>query len=547
MIADLVVRGSIATLPRSGGPETGLGLANGIAIAAGRVIAAGPWETIADLAGPGTRYLRLAPDEVAIPGLTDAHLHLADAALATVRLDLAAATTVGDGLERVGAAHRALDDPAAWLRGGGWDVRAWGRWPTADELGRVAPGRPVLLWSHDLHAVWVSPAALAIAGLDATTPDPPGGRLRRLADGSPEGVLHEDATGLVTRFAPRETGDRLAELIERMAHRLLTLGLVAIHDPGELEMDRTLSEGFAAIEQLATLGTLPIRVHAGLRSGALDVAIARGLRSGAPLGPASGRARVGWLKLFADGTLGSRTAALLAPYAAEPDRGAPPGGPAGLLVTDPAELRDLAGRAAAAGIATQIHAIGDRAVRAALDALEPTAERLRLRPRIEHVQLVHPADLPRFARAGIVASVQPGDLRDDAAGARRSWGTRPSFAYPWGRLLASGATLAFGTDAPTADPSPWPGLAAAVTRRDPSWDAAVPTFGPDERLTIVDALHAACSGAALAAGEPDRGTLGPGARADLVVIPRQALEDADVLREVRPRLVFLDGVLAHER
>ena len=523
-----------------------LGEVEAIAIEGGRVRAAGRRVDVEGIAGPGTRRLVLGPDEVVIPGLTDGHLHLADAAVAAVQLELETAATLEVGLERIRFAHEALGDPAAWLRGGGWDAGRWGAWPTAAALEAAAPGRRAVLWSHDLHAVWASPAALAAAGLTAATPDPPGGIVRRLADGSPEGVLHEDATGLVTAHAPTLDGERLAELIERYCRRLLGLGVVAAHEPGELETDARLERGFAAIERLATAGRLPIRVHAGIRKGALELAISRGLRSGAPLGPAEGRARVGWLKLFGDGTLGSRTAAILAPYLDEAARGAPPGGPLGTFVTEPAEMASLAEAAAAAGISTQIHAIGDRSLRAALDALEPTVGRTALRPRVEHVQLVDDADVPRFGRSGIVASVQPADLRDDAAKARRAWGSRAERSYPWARLLATGATLAFGTDAPAADDDPWPALAMAVRRRDASWPADVPAFGPAEAITLPQALRAACVGAAGAAGEPDRGRLTPGQRADLLVMPAAGLTDTEALRTTRPRLVLVDGAVAFE-
>ncbi|MHB8397535.1 MAG: amidohydrolase [Candidatus Limnocylindrales bacterium] len=545
MKVDRIVEGAIATLS-GGGNEPGFGFVEAVAIADGRVVAAGPAAGIRALAGRATRRTILEPDEAAVPGLTDAHLHLADTALAAVRLDLTPAATLEAGLASIGAAHRVLADPNAWLRGGGWDIRRWGRWPTAADLAPVAPGRAVLLWSHDLHAIWASARALEIAGLDRTTAEPPGGLIRRLEDGSPAGVLHEAATGLVTRSAPDPRPEELERLIERTAHDLLGLGIVALHDPGELEMDSTLSRGFAAIERLATADRLPIRVHAGFREGALELAIDRGLRSGSPLGRGEGRARVGWLKLFADGTLGSRTAAVVEPYLAEPRRGEAPGGPIGLLATPQEVLAQLAGRAARAGIATQIHAIGDRAVRAALAALEPTAGSVPLRPRIEHVQLVDPDDLARFGRAAIVASVQPGDLRDDADRARRAWGRRRSIVCPWGSLGAAGTTLAFGSDAPTADPSPWPALAMAVTRRDPGWSARMPTFGPGERLSIVAALRAACRGGAIAAGESDHGHLGMGSGADLIVIPRRALSDPEALREVRPRLVLVDGAVAFE-
>lgn len=544
MTAELLVTGRIVTLAGEGRDD--LGLVEAIAIEGGRVVAAGARADVEGLAAAVTRRVELAPDEVVLPGLTDAHLHLADAAVAAVQLELETATTLDAGLDRIRAAHEALADPDAWLRGGGWDAGRWGGWPTAAALETVAPGRRVVLWSHDLHAVWASYAALAAAGVSPRTADPPGGIIRRLPDRTPEGVLHEDATGLVTAFAPTLDGERLDELIVAYCRRLLTFGVVAAHEPGELESDDRLERGFAAYERLAAADRLPIRIHAGIRRGALDLAIERGLRSGVPLGPAEGRARVGWLKLFGDGTLGSRTAAILAPYDDEPGRGDPPAGPLGTYVTDPVDMASLAERAAAAGIAAQIHAIGDRSLRAALDALEPTAGRTALRPRVEHVQLVDAADLPRFGRAGIVASVQPADLRDDAAKARRAWGARADASYPWGRLAASGATLAFGTDAPAADDDPWPALAMAVRRRDPSWSADVPTFAPAEAVTLAQALRAACVGAAAAAGETDRGRLTVGQRADFLVIPVAALTDTEALRTARPRLVALDGLVAHE-
>ncbi len=544
MTVDLLVVGRIVTLSGDGADD--LGVVAAIAVADGRVVAAGTLEDVEGMAGRATRRIELAPDEVALPGLTDGHLHLADAAVAATQLELETAVSLDAALARIRTAHEALADPSAWLRGGGWDAGRWGGWPTSAALETVAPGRKVVLWSHDLHAVWVSPSALELSGVTAATPDPAGGIVRRRSDGSPEGVLHEDATALVTAHAPTLDRERLADLIERYGRRLLAFGVVAAHEPGELETDARLERGFAAIERLSAAGRLPIRVHAGIRRGALDLAVARGLRSGAPLGPADGRARIGWLKLFGDGTLGSRTAAILEPYADEPGRGAPPAGPFGTFVTEPAEMAGLAETAARAGIATQIHAIGDRSLRAALDALGPTAGRTALRPRVEHVQLVDDADLPRFGRTGIVASVQPADLRDDAAKARRAWGSRADRSYPWARLLASGATLAFGTDAPAADDDPWPALAMAVRRRDPSWPPDVPAFAPDEAISLPQALRAACVGAAAAAGEGDRGRLTAGQRADLVVIAGTALSDPEVLRTTRPRLVLMDGVVAHE-
>jgi predicted amidohydrolase YtcJ len=551
MAADLVIRGRIVTLdaPTDAG-VAGLGIVDAIAVRGGRIVAAGRLGDVEPAIGPGTRRLELAPDEVALPGLTDSHLHLADAAVASGQVDLEPAPTLAAGLALIGTAHERLGADDGWLRGSGWDAGRWGAWPTAADLEAAAPGRAVLLWAHDLHSVWASRTALSLAGISAETPDPPGGVVRRLPDGAPAGVLHEDATQLVTRIAPRPAGEELAARIEAYARGLLALGVVAVHEPGELEMDSSLEGGFAAIERLATAGRLPIRVHSGLRRGALDLAIARALRSGDPLGrpqdATASRARVGWLKLFGDGTLGSRTAALLGAYEADPERGEPPAGPLGLLVTAPEEMTELAERAAQAGITTQIHAIGDRALRSALDALGPTAGRTALLPRIEHVQLADALDIPRFARLGVVASVQPNHVADDAPKARRAWGGRADGSYPWRRLVDSGAIVAFGTDAPADTQDPWPGLAMALTRRDPRWAAGSAAFGPQEALTLPQALRAACVAPAIAAGEQDRGRLSAGQRADIIVVPSAILEDVDALRAARPRLVLLDGRVEYE-
>jgi predicted amidohydrolase YtcJ len=220
-------------------------------------------------------------------------------------------------------------------------------------------------------------------------------------------------------------------------------------------------------------------------------------------------------------------------------------------MTPPARLAELAAHAADNGIATMIHAIGDHAVRAALDALEITGARVPLMPRVEHVQLLDPADRERFARDGIAASVQPIHLRSDAAAARRLWGQRAEAnGYTWRTIADTGAVLAFGTDAPVEPIDPWPGLAMAVTRTDPSWLAGTPPFGPSEALTLSRALRAACIGPAESAREADRGRLVPGQRADLVVLPIEALiepvEPGGALATARPRLVLVDGAVAYE-
>lgn len=290
-----------------------------------------------------------------------------------------------------------------------------------------------------------------------------------------------------------------------------------------------------------------MRVHACVRPEQLDAAGAAGWRSGGPIGPDPlGRLCLGWLKTFADGSLGSRTAALLEPLERVPGEPEPPNGGYGVWMTSPDELRRQAGRAADLGITTQIHGIGDAAVRAALDALSPTIGRTALMPRVEHAQLVHPDDVPRFASLGIAASMQPVHLRSDAGKARRLWGDRADArTFAIGALHRAGAVIAFGTDAPVEPVDPWPGLACAVTRAAPGWPAGMPPLGPDHALPLWRAIRAACLDPALTAAERDRGRLVPGHRADVVVLGADAVtEPVEVggpLWNARPRLVLVDG------
>ncbi|MFM2106689.1 MAG: hypothetical protein RL338_1721, partial [Chloroflexota bacterium] len=328
MKLDVLVTGRIATLAGA----TGFGWVEAIGIAGGRVAVAGSVADVRSAATSVGRRLALPPDELAIPGLTDAHIHLADLALAAEEIDLGDAPTLEAGLARIGQAHAALGDPDAWLNGHGWDAVRWGGWPTAAALETVAPGRRIALWAHDHHSIWASEAALRSAGLAASTPDPDGGVIRRSADGTPEGVLQEAAVPLVLRHVPAPTDETLDELVVRACRSLLALGIVAAHDPGEVASDVDLTGGFAAYERLGSRGRLPIRIHASVRPESLDLAIGRGARSGAPLGGEGSRATVGWLKIFADGTLGARTARMLSPYEPAPDAGEPPNGGYGVDV-----------------------------------------------------------------------------------------------------------------------------------------------------------------------------------------------------------------------
>lgn len=538
MPLDALVTGRIATFVGA----AGFGFVEAIGIKDRRVAFAGSAIDLETRADPHTERFELEPGEIAIPGLIDAHLHLIDAALEAERVDLTSAPTIEAALAAI-RAYAATLEPDAWVEGAGWDQRRFGRWPTAADLDSVVPGRAVALWSFDHHAVWASSAALAAAGVTAATGDPDGGIIQRDAAGNPTGLLLENATRLVNTVIPAPTEATLERALVSISRSLLSLGVVGVHDPGFLIPGHGLRL-HALLGRLADRGTLPIRAHAGIRSDTLEDALAAGFRSGGPLGSGgTDRARIGWLKLFADGTLGSRTAALLDPVGgAPPDPGA---GSRGVFTTPPERLAELAAQAADGGIATQIHAIGDAAVRASLDALAPTAARVSLMPRLEHVQLCHPADRDQFAASGIAASVQPLHLREDAATARRDWGDRAeTWGYTWRSLLDAGAVLAFGTDAPVEPIDPWPNIVLAVLRRWPGWPEGEPVFGPHEALTLDQALRAASIGPATAARDGLRGRLVPGAPADLIVLPaapKDSQDAASALAQVRPRLVIVDG------
>ncbi|MBA3435551.1 MAG: amidohydrolase, partial [Chloroflexi bacterium] len=466
------------------------------------------------------------------------------------------------------SAHERLaakDDAGAWLLGHGWSLDRLGDWPTAQDLDSLAPGRPSALWSHDHHSRWVSSAALDRAGIGEETPDPQGGMIRRDTDGRPSGMLHEHAAKLVSVAVPEPDRARLEAALSSYAAELARLGIVAVHDPGEMSDDPQIRRGPTFYRSLAEEGALPLRVAASIRPEQLAPAIERGFRSGGTHTAGSGssaredrpdplagrlaeRYRGGWLKLFADGSLGSRSAALLEPY--EEGSGEPVGGPAGMLLAPPEWLHERAQMAARAGIAVQIHGIGDAAVRSALDILEQLPSPADgIHHRVEHAQLVHPADVARFGAAGIAASVQPVHLVGDAPVARTAWGDRIRWSFPIHSLAAGGALIAFGTDAPVESPDPWPGIAIAVTRASATWAAGESAIYASESIDLARAIRAACLDPALTAGEADRGRLVSGHRADLVVVPAEMLDDdavaAGALDRARPLATLLDGEVVY--
>jgi len=552
--AELLITGQIATLAG----EQGLGWVEAAAIRGGRIVAAGSVAEVESACGSSTRRWELAPDQAAMPGMTDAHIHLMMLARARDEVDLSAAPDLDGCLRQIEDAHHrrlAAGDSEGWLLGHGWHPARIGGWPDAALLAQVAPGRPVALWAHDHHSRWISPTALERAGIDERTNDPAGGVVRRGESGWPTGILHETAAALVNEAIPEPDPMALERGLMEVASELAALGVVACHDPGELDTQPGLGRGQRLYRRLAREGRLPLRVHASIRDYELGEAVEMGLHSGDRVAPdvtgdalaalRADRYAMGWLKLFSDGSLGSRSAALLAPYSDSRDR-PPTGGPSGMLLHTPAELARQLGRAAAAGISSQVHAIGDAAVRLALDLLAELP-RLPLMARIEHAQLIDPKDVPRFGALGVAASVQPVHLRTDAPIERLAWDDRARHSFPLAGLLGGGALIPFGTDAPVEPIDPWPGIAVALCRRDPF----VPTddpLGPEHAIDLPTALRAACGHPALVAGESDRGRLVAGQRADLVIVPAEALSegvDPATLAATRPLTTLIDGEIVY--
>ncbi len=482
--------------------HTGTG-ANAEALLArdGRVAAVG---RLADLsrAAAGAERVDLRGG-LLVPGWSDAHVHFMWWAIQMGQLDLRDARTLEAALDRIAARAREVPE-GAWLLGGRFDKNRWGRWPTAAELDRATGGRPAALRSRDGHARWLNSAALRAASIGRGTETPAGGEIERGEDGLPTGILKENANALVERVIPGPSDAACLAAVRLGQSEAWRRGITGIED---LEQ----ANAGDAFRRLHGTGELGLRVSMGIPRADLDRAIAAGLRTG----DGDEWLRTGHCKIFTDGALGSQTAALEEPYEGSDDRG--------ILTIEPDALSREVARAAAAGIAVAIHAIGDRAVRIALDAIEPTRRaHPALRQRVEHVQLVRHEDLSRFGRLGVIASMQPIHATSDRDLVDRYWGPhRAVRAYPWRTLASHGAVLAFGSDAPVEPIDPLLGIHAAVARRRPG-DAD--RWHPEQALTLDEALGGYAAGVAYATGsERERGTLAPGMRCDATILDRDLL------------------------
>ena len=527
----LLVNGIVYTVD----PDGTVGEA--VAISKGKILEVG---TTADLAK------RYAADTVldlkgkaVYPGLVDAHAHLEGLGIALMTLDLSGVGSIQEVQQRVKTDIR-NSDGRSWVRGRGWDQNRWtgGDFPSRTDLDAVSDTVPVFLVRVDGHAAWVNSEALALAGITGETPDPSGGRILRDASGVPTGVLIDNAIDLVRGIMPKMTREERIRAVRLAVQECLRVGLTGVHDMGvDLEL-------IGIYKDMIMKGEFPFRVY-----GAIDGTGQTwdSLQAAGPLLHfGDDRLTVRALKLYADGALGSRGAALIEPYSDDP-------GNRGITIMSSEEMKVVVRGAVDAGFQVCTHAIGDRANAITLDVYESvlnstgkTGQGTRLR--IEHVQVLTPGDIPRFARLGVIPSMQPTHCTSDMPWAVKRLGEkRARFAYAWRSLLDAGSIIPAGSDFPVEAPSPLPGFAAAITRQDGSGYPPEGWF-PEQRMTRMEALKGFTLWAAHAAfGEKTSGSIEEGKHADLTILEQDIMKvPTEDLRSVRVAMTIVAGGIVFE-
>jgi predicted amidohydrolase YtcJ len=474
----------------------------GVVVVDGKIEAVAPFDALRGQHA-GARLIDVSGTTI-LPGLTDAHGHLYGLGLSLDIVNVVGANSYDEVIARVKerAARAAAGE---WILGRGWDQNRWPskQFPTAAALDSAIPDHPVWLRRVDGHAGLANSAAMRAAGITAATADPEGGRIIRDASGNPTGVFVDAAESLIDRAQPPPSFELRKERVLAAAEQIAANGLTEMHDAG------ADPETIRAVRELIDEKRFPIRVYTMIAD---DAAALNEWFAGGPLLGYRDRLTIRSVKLYADGALGSRGAALMAPYSDDP-------GNSGLLLSTIPHMTDVARRARAAGFQVNTHAIGDRGVRNVIDSYENAGVQRGDRFRIEHFQVVEPGDFVRLGRDGIIASMQPTHATSDMYWAEDRVGPeRIKGAYAWRTVLTSGARMALGSDFPVEAVNPFFGIYAAVTRQDQkSWPAR--GWYPDQKLTLAEAIRGFTSDAAYAAfEETSRGTIEPGKFADFTIV-----------------------------
>lgn len=528
------------------GPQQGFGpLVEAVAIINGRFFAAGTSDEVRAYVGPGTRVIDLQ-GRLAVPGLIDSHVHFVDGGFQLLRIDLKDARSEEEFVRRIAGKAKTLL-PGRWLLGGNWDEQAWpsAKLPTRWLIDAVTPNNPVFINRYDGHAALANSLALKLAGVTRATPEPSGGVIvRDPQSGEPTGVLKDAAEEFVARVIPRPTEAEMEEALKAALAEARRVGVTSLHN---ITTDSDSPSGsFTSEMQLLRRaeqeGWLTVRLYN-------IVPIAHWKRlaeAGISRGMGSDFLKLGAVKGFADGSLGSGTAWMFEPFDDEPgNRGLPMD-----LLNPPSNMEALLRGAGEARIQACIHAIGDRAVADMLGLYgrvggdKAAAHRFR----IEHAQHVRPQDFARFGKLGVIASMQPYHAIDDGRWAEKRLGpARARSSYAWRSMLDAGAPLAFGSDWPVAPLDPLLGIYAAATRA--TLDGKHPDgWFPEQKLTVVEALRAYTAGSAFAAFEEnEKGTIAPGKLGDLVVLSDDLFSiPPEKIKDVRVLLTVVGGKVVYE-
>lgn len=466
-----------------------------------------------------------------LPGLTDAHVHLRHLADARAMIDCETASLKAC-LDRVKSAAQHLPENS-WVRGHGWNQNRWTMgFGTATLLDAVTANRPAYLTAKSLHAAWANSTALSLAGIDAATPDPPGGTIQRDSRGEPTGILFEaGAMALVEAIIPQPSQDELTAQIKALIPELWQVGLVGVHDFDGIDC-------WDALQTLYHGDDFHFRVRKNIPYEHVDTFISARLRTDF----GDDHLHLGNVKLFADGALGPQTAAMQQPYENSLDRGT--------LLLSESEIFEIGKHAVNHGIALSVHAIGDLANETVLNAFkklrqyEQAQDLPKLRHRIEHAQILDAQTLSQFSTLDIIASVQPIHAPSDMDMADKSLGARTRHAYTFRDLLESGATVVFGSDAPVEPINPFEGIHAAVTRRQADGSPGPEGWHPDQRLSLAQAIRGFSETPAQISHRGDRlGKIASGYKADFLILNEDlSTLNPHQLRTLKPAATVIDGV-----